>query len=116
MNIGIVGLGLIGGSIAKSIKRETTNTVLGYDINPSTIHKAKLLDAIDLELTEDRIGICDMIIVALYPKDIIKWEKEHSDKFKKDCIVMDCGGIKEYICNELFPYAKEKGFCFVGAH
>lgn len=116
MNIGIVGLGLIGGSIAKSIKSETTNTVMGYDINASTIYKAKLLEAIDLELTEDRIGICDMIIVALYPDDIIRWVKENSDRFKKGCIVMDCGGVKEYICDELFPYAKEKGFCFIGAH
>jgi prephenate dehydrogenase len=116
MNIGIVGLGLIGGSIAKSIKHETTNTVLGYDLNPSTTNKAKLLEAIDLELTEDRIGICDMIIVALYPGDIVSWVKEHSHRFKNDCMVMDCGGIKEYICDELFPYAKEKGFCFIGAH
>lgn len=116
MNIGIVGLGLIGGSIAKSIKRETTNTVLGYDLNPSTTNKARLLEAIDLELTEDRIGVCDMIIVALYPGDIVSWVKEHSHRFKKDCIVMDCGGIKEYICDELFPYAQEKGFCFIGAH
>lgn len=116
MNIGIVGLGLIGGSIAKSIKRETTNTVLGYDINTSTTNKARLLEAIDLELTEDRIGICDMIIVALYPNDIVRWIKENSPRFKKDCVVMDCGGIKEVICDELFPYAQEKGFCFIGAH
>ncbi|NCB42032.1 MAG: prephenate dehydrogenase [Clostridia bacterium] len=116
MNIGIVGLGLIGGSIAKSIKSETTNTVMGYDINASTIYKAKLLEAIDLELTEDRIAICDMIIIALYPDDIIRWVKENSERFKKNCIVMDCGGIKEYICDALFPYAKEKGFCFIGAH
>jgi prephenate dehydrogenase len=111
-----VGLGLIGGSIAKSIKSETTNTVMGYDINASTVYKAKLLEAIDLELTKDRIGICDMIIVALYPDDIIQWVKENSERFKKDCIVMDCGGVKEYICDALFPYAKEKHFCFIGAH
>lgn len=116
MNIGIVGLGLIGGSIAKSIKSETTNTVMGYDINTSTVYKAKLLEAVDLELTDERIGICDMIIVALYPDDTVRWVKENSGRFKKDCIVMDCGGVKEYVCDALFPYAKENNFCFIGAH
>ena len=116
MNIGIVGLGLIGGSIAKSIKKETTDTVLGYDINMSTVHKARLLEAIDLELTEDRIGVCDMILVALYPRDIIRWVRDNCSRFKPDCIVMDCGGVKESICKELFPHAEEKGYCFVGAH
>ncbi len=116
MNVGIVGLGLIGGSFAKSIKRETSDTVLGTDINVSTIHKAKLLEAIDLELTDERIGICDIIIVALYPKEIIRWVKDHSHLFKPDCIVMDSGGVKQYVVNELFPHAKEHGYCFVGAH
>jgi len=116
MNIGIVGLGLIGGSIAKSIKRETPDTVMGYDINVSTTHKARLLDAIDLELTEERIGVCDVILVALYPKDIIRWVKDNCHRFKPGCIVMDCGGVKESICNQLFPHAEENGYCFVGAH
>lgn len=116
MNIGIVGLGLIGGSIAKSIKKETTDTVLGYDINVSTVHKARLLEAIDLELTADRIGVCDMILVALYPKDIIRWVRDNCSRFKPGCIVMDCGGVKESICRELFPHAEENGYCFVGAH
>ena len=116
MNIGIVGLGLIGGSLAKSIKRETTDTVLGTDINVSTIHKAKLLEAIDLELTDERIGVCDIILVALYPGDIVRWVKEHSHQFKPDCIVMDCGGVKQSIVDELFPHAKEHGYTFVGAH
>lgn len=116
MNIGIVGLGLIGGSIAKSIKKETTDTVLGYDINVSTVHKARLLEAIDLELTEERIGVCDMILVALYPRDIIRWVKDNCHRFKPDCVIMDCGGVKESICDELFPHAEENGYCFVGAH
>ena len=116
MNVGIVGLGLIGGSIAKSIKRETPDTVLGYDINPSTVHKAKLLEAIDLELTEERIGVCDILLVALYPRDIVRWVKDNFQRFKPGCVVMDCGGVKESICSQLFAHAQENGYCFVGAH
>lgn len=116
MNIGIVGLGLIGGSVAKAIKRLGKDTVLGLDIDVPTVRKAKLLDAIDLELTEERIPICDMIIVALYPKDTVRWIKDNREVFAPDCVVMDCGGVKRYVCGELFPVAEEHGFCFVGVH
>jgi prephenate dehydrogenase len=66
MNIGIIGLGLIGGSIARAIKHETADTVMGMDINETVIYKAKLLEAIDAELNDERLGICDYLIVALY--------------------------------------------------
>ncbi len=75
MNIGIVGLGLIGGSMAKAIRRNTPHTVLGYDIVPSVVYKAKLLDAIDGELDEERLPICDMVLVAIYPGEAIEYVK-----------------------------------------
>ncbi|MEG2677817.1 MAG: prephenate dehydrogenase [Oscillospiraceae bacterium] len=116
MNIGIVGLGLIGGSIAKAICRNTSHTVMGVDIDNTIVQKARLLEAIDLELNEDRVKICDILIIALYPKDIVRWVTDNADNFKTGCIVMDCGGVKRYICNELMPLAQQKGFCFIGAH
>ena len=116
MNIGVIGLGLIGGSIAKAIKHNTSDTVLGYDIDKSAIYKAKLLEAIDLELTDERLEICDVIIVALYPRDTVEYIKENYGKFKKDVIIMDCCGVKSYVCDELMDFSKEKGFLFVGAH
>jgi prephenate dehydrogenase len=64
VEIGIVGLGLIGGSIAKAIKKYTPHTVLGYDTDTEVIYKAKLLDAIDGELTPERLPICDWLIIA----------------------------------------------------
>ena len=116
MNIGIVGLGLIGGSVAKAIKHDTSHTVLGFDIDRNVVNKAKLLDVIDVELTDERIGLCDMIIVALYPADIVRWVTDNEPRFKRECIVTDCGGVKGYICERLFPLAAEKGFTFIGAH
>ncbi|MBR2499817.1 MAG: prephenate dehydrogenase/arogenate dehydrogenase family protein, partial [Clostridia bacterium] len=64
MNIGIVGLGLIGGSIAKAFKETKEHTVFGTDIDEPTIFKAKLTEAIDAPLTEENIGTCDIIITA----------------------------------------------------
>ena len=106
--VGIIGLGLIGGSIAKAIKHNTSDTVLGYDIDKSAIYKAKLLEAIDFELTDERLGICDIVIVALYPKDTVTYIKNNYQKFKKDVLVMDCGGVKGYVCDNLMDFSKEK--------
>lgn len=116
MNIGIIGLGLIGGSIARAIKHNTADTVLGIDIDKSAVYKAKLLEAIDNELTDERISICDVLIVALYPEDTVEYIKSNYEKFKKGAIIMDCGGIKRYICDELMNFSKEKDFLFIGAH
>ena len=55
MNIAIIGLGLIGGSLARTIKLHTEHTVLGCDLNPQTIQQAFLMGAIDEELTDDAL-------------------------------------------------------------
>ena len=58
MDIGVVGLGLIGGSMAKTIRRNTPHTVLGTDTDPQVMYKARLLEAIDGDLTDERLAIC----------------------------------------------------------
>lgn len=116
MNIGVVGLGLIGGSIAKSIKHHTEDQVFGADIEESAIHCAKLIGAIDGVLDEQRLPECDMVIVALYPKDAINYIKSHAASFKKGCIVTDCGGVKQMVCKALQEVASEHDFIFMGAH
>ncbi len=116
MNIGVVGLGLIGGSVAKALRENTPNTVLGCDINRTVVDKAKLLEAIDLELTEERIPVCDVVILALYPKDIIAWAQAHADQLRPGCILMDCGGVKQVVCDALFPLFKDRPVTFIGAH
>ncbi|MDF2686287.1 MAG: prephenate dehydrogenase, partial [Clostridia bacterium] len=116
MTIGIIGLGLIGGSMAKAIKFKTKNKVLGYDISISEIKKALLLDAIDEELTDEKISSCDIIILAVYPQATINYIKKHAAAFKKDVIVMDCCGVKRSVCDAIWPVAKEYGFTFIGGH
>lgn len=116
MLIAVVGLGLIGGSLAKAIKYNTDNKILGYDINYNVLLKAKLLGAIDDELTEENISECDMIITGLYPETTKKYITENAKKFKKGAIVLDTCGVKEYVCDDMWALAKENGFTFVGAH
>lgn len=116
MTAAVIGLGLIGGSVAKAIKQGTNHTLYGFDINDSVVRKAKLVGAIDDELTDDRLKNCDFVIIATYPQICINYVKSKSELFSKNCIVMDCCGVKTAVCNELFPLSKEKGFVYVGGH
>lgn len=116
MKIGIVGLGLIGGSIAKAIKQNTEHEVVGTDLLESVIYKALLLEAIDGRLSDDNIGQCDIMILSLYPGATIEYVKEHQRDLKKGALVIDCCGVKEAVCTEIQPIAKEQGFVYVGGH
>jgi len=116
MNIGIVGLGLIGGSMAKAIRYNTDHTVFGDDISREVISRAKLLEAIHGELADEALESCDLLILALYPNDIADYVRRRVSHIRKDAVVVDCCGVKESICEELVPLAEEHGFTYVGGH
>ena len=113
--IGIAGLGLIGGSMAKRLSRDSKNTVLGYDRDDKVIAKALEEQAIKARLTED-FSACDIIIIALYPKETVEFFKQHADNFKKGCLITDVCGIKKYVCDEINPVAQQKDLYFIGGH
>lgn len=116
MEIGIVGLGLIGGSLAKAISQNTDHTVYGTDLSEQVVKKAVLVNAIEQQLTDDLLPQCDIVIVALYPQATIEYVRDHAHLFRKESIVVDCGGIKKLVCDTLIPLAEENGFLFVGGH
>ena len=115
MKIGIVGLGLIGGSMAKAIKHHTEHTVLGIDSSEQVILKAKMLQVIDGELTPEMLGECELIIIALYPHDTISFVREHA-KLLKGSTVIDCCGVKRIVLEAVLPISREHGFTFIGGH
>ena len=116
MNIAIIGLGLIGGSMARTIKQRTAHTVYGCDLNPQTIQQAYLMNAIDHELTDEALRTCDMVLVSLYPSAIVEWVKAHAADFKPGCLVIDCGGVKQRICSKLVPLARAGEWHYLGGH
>lgn len=115
LKIGIVGLGLIGGSLAKAFKNEGLN-VFGYDRNQETIKRAKDELAVnDCSSLPNLIFDCDVVFVALYPDGIIQFITENKDNFKKGAIVIDCSGIKGEVCEKLYKQ-NFKEFTFIGGH
>lgn len=116
MIIGIIGLGLIGGSIAKAIKLHTDHTVLGYDLSPTVIYKAKLVEAIDAPLGEGDLARCDLVFIAIYPGDTVRFIQDNAHKFKPGAIVLDACGVKRQVCEPLKDVAADANFVFIGAH
>lgn len=116
MNIGIVGLGLIGGSMAKAIKEMTAHKVYGYDILESTVLAAEMTKSVDGILDASTIKECDIVIVSLYPDATVEYIKNNAGLFRKDSVVIDCSGVKRNICKKLEPVAQENGFTFIGGH
>jgi len=115
MNIGIVGLGLIGGSLAKAYQRVGA-TVYGYDQNTSVTEFAKMAGAIDGELDEEHFIRCDLILIAIPPVEAEDWLQKNAAKLSTDNIVVDCCGTKRCICKVGFQLAQEYGFHYAGGH
>ncbi|WP_426350739.1 prephenate dehydrogenase [Alloiococcus sp. CFN-8] len=115
MVVGVVGLGLIGGSMARAIKKNTNHIVYGHDHSEAVLMEALNSGAID-GILENNLSCCDMIFIALYPKATIAYIKNNARSFKKDTLIIDCCGIKRYVCSEAFTVAEENGFKFIGGH
>lgn len=116
MKIGIVGLGLIGGSLAKAYKKNSDHIILGYDKDPSVIEFARIYGAVDVAMDESNIGECDVILIAINPKDTVEFLNKHASLISRDALVIDCCGTKRIVCEEGFRLAKEYGFTFIGGH
>jgi prephenate dehydrogenase len=114
--VGIAGLGLIGGSLAKAIKAKTDSRVFGFDIKREVISAAKEQGAINGELTDASIAECSLVIIALYPDDVIAYFERSLPHIRGGTIVVDCGGVKTRICEALSGRAKEQSIRFIGGH
>ncbi len=115
MTVGILGLGLIGGSMAKAYA-QAGHTVLAFDPDETILSFAKLSGAIQGALTQENISGCGLILLAAYPEACIQWLEENARHISPAALVLDLGGIKEEICRRCFPIAEQYGFTFVGGH
>ena len=115
MNVGILGLGLIGGSLARAYALEG-HTVYAIQRNESMLSFAMLSGAVHGRLNEETIPKCDLILLAIYPGGCTDWLERNAHLVSKSALVLDCCGIKREVCARCFPLAKQYGFTFVGGH
>lgn len=116
MNIGIVGLGLIGGSFAKALTASGKHVVYAYDIDKTILNYAIMTGDVKHKLTDDTIGECDMMIISLYPTATLEFIETKAQFFRPGTIVIDTAGTKRSITSSAFALAERFGFFFVGGH
>ena len=115
MTVGIVGLGLIGGSFAKAY-HATGHTVLAFDIDRSTYDFAVLSGTVNGPLTDETLSTCDLILIAVIPSAAVGYLKQHAAHIGPKPVVIDCCGTKRVVCTACFPLAKQFGFTYLGGH
>ena len=116
MIVGIVGLGLIGGSMAKSIKSRTAHTVYGADLGAETMTMARMCGAMDAPLTAENLPQCDLVLVAIRPGAAVEWVRQNAEHISKSAILVDLCGVKRTVVKAITPIAAEHGFAYIGGH
>ena len=116
MTVGIVGLGLIGGSLAKAFKRRDGIEILACDPNSAVLGFAMVSEVVDEELDAENISRCSLILLSTYPEAAEQWLKNAAPHISAETVVIDCLGTKRSICSVAFPLAETFGFTYVGGH
>ena len=115
MTVGIVGLGLIGGSFAKAY-HAAGHQVLAFDTDRSTYDFAVLSGTVNGPLTDETLSTCDLILMAVIPSAAVDYLKQHAAHIGPKPVVIDCCGTKRVVCTACFPLAKQFGFTYLGGH
>lgn len=115
--IAIIGLGLIGGSMAYRLCGFNGGRVIGYDANAAICKSAAECGAVT-DIAQDVGGAidgADLVIIATYPDSVAKIVEQNSDKFKKGAVITDICGVKSRISKEICS-AVPDGVFYVGSH
>ncbi len=115
MTVGILGLGLIGGSLARAYAL-AGHTVYAAEKDETMLAFAQLAGAVDAPLTPENLRECELVLLAIYPEGSAAWLAENARHISPEALVMDCCGVKQQICEKCFPLAEEFGFTFIGGH
>ena len=115
--VGIVGLGLIGGSFARAYKASGEDfTVYAAEKDAPTLQFAELMGAVDGELNDETLQKCGCVLVCLHTADACRWLEENASRIPQSALVMDCCGVKGRICQKGADLARRWGFEYAGGH
>ena len=117
MNIGIIGMGLIGGSLGKAIIKNTNHKVFGFDIDETTMLKAELLNAQSQKLNMQDYSKLDIVIIALCPNNTIEIMQNICPVLKDGATIIDTCGNKRKVVSSMQELQKAyPKLNFVGCH
>ena len=111
MNVFLIGVGLIGGSFAKDLRKYYPQaSFYGISRKERTLDKALELGIIDHKATMEELSLATIVIISI-PVDVtIPVLVEVLDRISDDCLVFDAGSIKESICLAVQNHPKRKNY------
>ena len=115
MNVGILGLGLIGGSPARAYAK-AGHKVYASEINDDVFSFAQLAGVVHNILDANTINVCDLILLSVYSDASATWLEDNGHHITAGTLVIDCCGIKKDVCTRCFRVADQYDFTFVGGH
>lgn len=117
MKIGVIGLGLMGGSFARALVKKELATVYAYDINNSALSKGEVMNAYNEVLTCENASLLDVLIISVYPDAFEEVAEKFLPYLKDGAIICDFCGIKRKIVNKMQEYSKKyPNLVFIGGH
>lgn len=126
--VAVAGLGLIGGSLALALLKNTDWRVIGIDLQPETVRLALRagLSAAGLpegkpvpdglDTAADLLSAADLLILALAPEPALAFLKQHAHLLRPGTVVTDVCGVKQWIVSVCAPICAERGLSFIGGH
>lgn len=116
MKIIIVGLGLIGGSIAKSLKQNTPHQVLGMDTDQDVLLDACSCGAIDGKAALEDLKTAGLVYLCVYPEAALAFAKEQGPLLPEGCVLTDACGVKAAVCAGMERLAGTGRYAYVAGH
>ena len=116
MKIAVIGMGIIGGSFCKALKKYTDHYIIGLNRTQSTLARAFDDGVIDEIGSPRSLSEADVVILALYPQAAIEFVEKYGGYIRRGAVVTDSSGIKGEICPRMTELASRFGFEFVGSH
>ena len=114
LKIVIVGLGLIGGSMAKALKQNTSHQVLGMDQDEDALLDACSCGAIDGKAGRDDLKTADLVYLCVYPEGALAFAREYGPLLKAGSVLTDACGVKEELCAAMAALPGQ--YTFVAGH
>ena len=115
VTIGVVGLGLMGGSLCKALGAKG-HRILGWDTDEHVRKYAVLTGIIAKEMTDVQVSECDYLFLAVCPGAAVETLQRLAPMIRKDAVVCDICGVKRAVCGPCFGIAEEYGFTYIGGH
>lgn len=115
MNILVVGLGLIGGSLCKALKKYTAHTVTGSDLNKE-VEQTALSDGCIDSAFDGSFDSTDLVIICLYPEASENYFRQNAPMMRKNTLVSDVCGIKGNFSERMKHIARQHELEYIGIH